>query len=120
DARIKAHYAKLNDDSSLISSNYRHLTTASEWSLNSVNAMITQCRDAIFGGKLPDGAKRDTPTAEVSNSMAAMSNLNLLIANAAFDAIQGLLISLGSSTTTGVSAKSDMKPLAPGLKLFIT
>ena len=120
EARIKEHYAKLNDDSSLLSSNYRHLTTASEWSLTAVNTMIAQCRDAIFGAKAPPGVKQDVPTPEVSNSIKTMTNLNLLIANAAFDVVQGLLVSLGSKTSTGVSAKSDMKPLAPGLKLFIT
>lgn len=120
DKRIKAHYSKYSDDASLISSSYQHLTTVSEWSLASVNVMIDSCRKAIFGGKLPDGAKKDTPTAEVNVAIQAMTNLDLLIANAAFDAIQGLLTSAGSKTETGISIKTDEKLLAPGMTLFIT
>ncbi|KQN54690.1 hypothetical protein ASE98_17185 [Pseudomonas sp. Leaf48] len=118
--KIKAHYSKYNDDASMISSSYQHLTTVSEWSLASVNVMIDSCRKAIFGGKLPDGAKKDTPTAEVTAAIQAMTNLDLLIANAAFDAIQGLLTSVGSKTETSITVKTDEKLLAPGMTLFIT
>ncbi|WLH86453.1 hypothetical protein [Pseudomonas sp. FP2338] len=118
--KIKEHYSKYNDDSSMISSSYQHLTTVSEWSLASINVMIDACRKAIFGEKLPDNAKKDTPTAEVTEAIEAMTNLDLLIANAAFDVIQGLLTSAGSKTETGITVKTDKKPLAPGMTLFIT
>ncbi|MEX3776494.1 hypothetical protein [Pseudomonas sp. MYb118] len=119
--RVKEHYSKYGDDALMIASSYRHLTTASEWSLKSINTMIDSCRTAIFGGKLPDGAKKDTqPKAEVTAAIAAMSNLDLLIANAAFDAVQALLSSIGSTTSTNISVKSDEKMLAPGMTLFIT
>jgi len=120
DKKIKEHYSKYNDDASMISSSYQHLTTVSEFSLKSVNTMIDSCRTAIFGGKLPDGAKKDSPTADVSAAIQAMTNLDLLIANAAFDVIQGLLTSAGAKTETGVTIKTDKKPLAPGMTLFIT
>lgn len=119
-ARVKEHYSKYGDDALMIASSYRHLTTASEWSLKSINVMIDSCRKAIFGGKLPDGAKKDTPTAEVGAAIQAMTNLDLLIANAAFDAVQALLTSVGSTTSTSISVKSDEKMLAPGMTLFIT
>lgn len=119
-ARVKEHYSKYGDDALMIASSYRHLTTTSEWSLKSINTMIDSCRTAIFGGKLPDGAKKDTPKAEVTEAIKAMSNLDLLIANAAFDAVQALLSSVGSTTSTSISVKSDEKMLAPGMTLFIT
>jgi hypothetical protein len=118
--KIKEHYSKYNDDSSMISSSYQHLTTVSEWSLASINVMIDTCRKAIFGGKLPANAKKDTPTAEVDEAIEALTNLDLLIANAAFDVIQGLLTSAGSKTETGITVKTDKKSLAPGMTLFIT
>ncbi|WP_024890343.1 hypothetical protein [Luteimonas huabeiensis] len=117
--RIEAHYRNYRDDNSLIASTYQHLTTVDEWSLDSVNAAISRCKTAIFGGQLPDGATRDTPTPEASAAIKAMANLDLLIANAAFDAVQSLLRSAGSRTETSVFAKSDVRPLAPGLTLFI-
>lgn len=118
--RIETRYSKYRDDSSLISSSYQHLTTVSEWSLASINGMIDTCRKAIFGGKLPDGAKQDTPKPEVSAAISAMNNLDLLISNAAFDAVQSLLTSAGSRTETSISIKTDEKILAPGMTLFIT
>lgn len=118
--RIEARYRNYGDDSSLISSSYQHLTTVSEWSLASVNQMIDTCRKAIFGGKLPDGAKQDTPKPDVSAAIKAMSNLDLLISNAAFDAVQSLLTSAGSRTETSINIKTDEKILAPGMTLFIT
>lgn len=120
DENIKQRYLKYGDDNSLISSTYQHLTTVDEWSLQSVNNVISQCRTAIFGGKLPSGAKQDAPKADVTTAIKAMANLDLLIANAAFDAVQSLLSSVGSSTETNITVKSDIRPLAPGLTLFIT
>ncbi|MCD9030384.1 hypothetical protein LDO32_01370 [Luteimonas sp. Y-2-2-4F] len=117
--RIEEHYRRYGDDSSLIASTYQHLTTVDEWSLDALDAAISRCRTAIFGGRLPDGATGDTPTPDVSAAIKAMANLDLLIANAAFDAVQSLLRSAGSRTETSVFAKSDVRPLAPGLTLFI-
>lgn len=118
--KAKDYYAKFKDDTSLVSSNYRHLTTVKEWSLDSINQMINTCQRAIFGGPLPDGAKRDTPKPEVTKAIAAMGNLELLVANAAFDAVQGILSTISTKMTTEVSVKEDIKVLAPGLTLFVT
>ncbi|KMT53593.1 hypothetical protein ACR52_21360 [Pseudomonas fildesensis] len=119
DKHVKEHYSKYKDDASMISSSYQHLTTVSEWSLASVNVMIDSCRDTIFGKKLPVDPKKDKPPAEVNIAIKAMTNLELLIANAAFDVIQGLLTSAGSKTETGISIKYDKKMLVPGMTLFI-
>jgi chromosome segregation ATPase len=117
---IEQHYSKINDHTSLASADYRHLTTVSEWSLSSLNDMIGKLSASIFGAPPPANSKHDTPTPEVTQAIKAMANLELYIANVAFDVIQGLLVSLDSSMSTGVSFKSDVRPLMPGLRLFIT
>jgi hypothetical protein len=49
-----------------------------------------------------------------------LAGLDLLIANAAFDLIQGVLQSLSTSTETALTSQMKNKMLAPGLTLFIS
>ncbi len=47
----KGHYEKFSDKALLVEGKYSHLTTVSEWSLKSVNAIIDACTRALFGDK---------------------------------------------------------------------
>lgn len=120
DAMIEAHYKSFPDKAMLQQGQYSHLSTFSQWSLDSVNEILNQCRDALFGkAPAPKGTEQKKPTEEEKNSLTAIKERELYIANAAFEVIQGIIGSFGSITSTSVMAKAESKPLAPGLTLFI-
>lgn len=119
DGMVTTHYAQFSDKALLIEGRYSHLTTMSEWSLDSVAKIVESCRNAIFGKPAPDGAKKNNVTEEVNNSIKAIKGRELFIANAAFDIIQGIMGSFSSKTTTSVESKMDGKPLSPGMTLFV-
>ncbi len=119
DALVEVHYKPFPDKASLLEGRYSHLSTVSEWSLASVQKMIASCRDAIFGAPAPAGSKKEDKPEEVSLAIQAIKSRELLIANAAFNIVQSLLGSFSSSTSTDVLTKIDVKPLSPGLTLFI-
>jgi hypothetical protein len=120
DNMVKSHYQTFPDKAELLTGQYSHLTTFSEWSLNSITTMIDSCRKTIFGtASVPEGSEKETTSPEVTGAIAALKARELLIANAAFDIVQSILSSFSTSTTTTVSAKLDTKPLDAGLTLFI-
>lgn len=117
----KQHYEKFSDKALLMEGTYSHLTTMSEWSLNSISAIIDTCSKAIFGEKkdTPAGSdKKDTDKA-TSASIATIKERELYIANAAFDIVQSIVGGFKDSTSTSVEQKLDGKPIAPGMSLFI-
>lgn len=116
---IQEHYRNFSDKSLLMEGSYSHLTTMSEWSLNSISAIINSCSKALFGSKIPEGAEKKKTDKKVDGAIAGMKERELYIANAAFDIIQGIMSSFSNSTTTSVETKFDGKPLSPGLTLFI-
>lgn len=120
DGLIEEHYKLYPDKAELLLGSYRHLSTVSEWSLDSVNKILDGCRKAIFGAAPPQGAKSDKAPVEVSASIAEIKERELYIANAAFEVVQGALSSFTSKTTTSVMTKTEVKNLSPGLTLFIT
>jgi hypothetical protein len=132
--RMEAFYKAggWTDAKPLTQGSYSHLTTASEWSLTHVTDMITAIRGAIFGGTAPPaagvneqppqpgkGATIETPNAALT-AMAAMEGMDLLIADAAFQAIQGILTTFTSKTSTEIASDYVQKDLIPGLSLFVT
>lgn len=120
DGMVEAHYKPFSDQAMLQQGQYSHLSTFSQWSLASVNQILQQCRDALFGkAPAPQGTEQKKPTQEQSASLTAIKERELYIANAAFEVIQGIIGSFSSITSTSVMAKAESKPLAPGLTLFI-
>lgn len=114
------HYKNFSDKALLIEGKYSHLTTTSEWSLQSVSDIIDACSKAIFGSKAPEGSeKSDSEGEEVSESIKAIKDREMLIANAAFDVVQSVVGSFSSSTSTSVEKQVDGKPIAPGMTLFV-
>ncbi|WP_416773116.1 hypothetical protein ACMGT0_14250 [Pseudomonas sp. RHF3.3-3] len=118
--RIEAHYRSYGDDTSLMSGDFRHLTLVSEWSLESVEQMIDACCKTLFGAPPPVGVLWGPFASETSYVLGEMSNLDVLISNAAFDTVQGLLTRSGSPTEDLVTIKADKRTLAPGITLFMT
>ena len=53
------HYENISDKKLLVEGRYSHLTTVSEWSLNSVSAIIDSCSKALLGTKksAPEGSQ---------------------------------------------------------------
>ncbi|CAK7014462.1 hypothetical protein [Saezia sanguinis] len=119
DALITNHYKPYPDKAELIVGEYSHLATVSEWSLGSVNKILDACRNAIFGAQAPDGTQKGTDDKKVDASIAELKSRELLIANAAFDVVQSTLSTIGSSSSTSITTKTDAKAIAPGMMLFI-
>ncbi|MEC5386776.1 hypothetical protein VVD49_13660 [Uliginosibacterium sp. H3] len=137
DARIKKFYAdgKWDDAQPLASGSYQHLSTASTWSLNNVVEMIDGVRSAIFGGKAAviaptDGDKNDkVPTASAAkgstisattqNLLTMMAGTEAIIANAAFQAITGILSTIKTGTETELSKQIVQKDIIPGMSMFV-
>jgi hypothetical protein len=111
---------KFTDAKPLIAGSYQHLSTFSEWSLQNVEKMITSIRGAIFGGPPPTGSTKTTGAqAPDPNAVTKLASMELVIAAAAFDAIQGILGTITSQTGTDIKMDTQTKVLAPGLTLFI-
>lgn len=119
DELIVNHYKSFTDKALLQEGAYSHLTTTSEWSLDSVNQIIDFCCKSLFGGKSFNGTDVKKQSQEVSDSIIRLSERDLYIANCAFDIIQGILSSFTNGTSTNVEIKYDGKPIAPGMSLFI-
>lgn len=114
---------------------YQHLATASEWSLAHVSQMIDGIRGAIFGGggeipaadpndktPLPADAKPATAEAvsdQLKQLVAISSGTGMIIANAAFQVISGILAAFKSSTSTDIVKDIKQKDIIPGLSMFI-
>lgn len=121
DADVAKFYqdGKWNDRRPLFSSEYVDVQNMSDWSLTTVNNMLTAISGAVFGsGNPPPGTKVDS---DVSNNevIQKIPSLQLLIMSAAFRAIQGILEAfvLKSSTTITMSKRIDM--VAPGVTIFV-
>ncbi|GEM_PF-5162090 len=115
------HYENISDKKLLVEGRYSHLTTVSEWSLNSVSAIIDSCSKALLGTKksAPEGSKVEEVDETTSESILALKERERYIANEAFAVVQAIVGSFSSSTSTSVEKKSDAKPIAPGMTLFI-
>ncbi|WCM54089.1 hypothetical protein OH720_14130 [Pseudomonas sp. WJP1] len=137
DAQIKKFYAdgKWDDAQPLASGSYQHLATASTWSLSNVVDMIENVRTAVFGGKAIDmpptkGEKDDkVPTAPAAkgstispttqNLLTMMAGTEAIIANAAFQAITGILSAIKTGTETDLSKQIVQKDIIPGMSMFV-
>lgn len=113
------HYSNISDKAMLIEGKYHHLTTTSEWSLDSVNEIINACSKAIFGSKEPSGSEKSGTGEEVAASIKAIKERELYIASAAFDIVQSIIGTFKNSTKTSLEQKLDGKPIAPGMTLFV-
>lgn len=115
------HYENISDKTLLLEGRYSHLTTVSEWSLKSVSAIIDSCSKALLGTKssTPEGSKIEKTDEETSASVLALKERERYIANEAFAVVQAIVESFSSSTSTSVEKKTDAKPIAPGMTLFI-
>ncbi|MCU0541243.1 MAG: hypothetical protein MUE44_03540 [Oscillatoriaceae cyanobacterium Prado104] len=120
-ATIDSYYreAKCTDAAPLIQGSYQHLATASEWSLDSLSKMIDSLKNSIFGAPAPEGTTATPQSSELAKNVAHLSEMNLLIMGAAFNAIQGIMAGFSASTQTGVKKDFATKQLAPGLTLFL-
>lgn len=118
-ADVTAYYKSFPDYKPLMLGNYQHVSTVTEWSLAAVGAMLGKIKDCLFGGPVPAGSKTTPDLSNLAQNMAGLASSEALILGAAFNAIQGILISLGGSTTTTVQKQRTVKELAPGLTLFL-
>lgn len=117
----KKHYVGFSDKALLIEGRYSHLTTVSEWSLKSVNAIIDACSKALFGDKKssPEGSTIAETDEKTSESIKAIKSREAYIASEAFEVVQAIIGTFNSATTTSVEQKIDVKPIAPGMTMFI-
>lgn len=117
----KKHYESISDKTLLLEGRYSHLTTVSEWSLKSVSAIIDSCSKALLGMKksAPAGSKIEEIDEKTSESITAIKERERYIANEAFSVVQAIVGSFNSSTSTSIEKKTDAKPIAPGMTLFI-
>lgn len=119
DEMIREHYKGYPDKNELMVGEYTHLATLSEWSLDAVNKIIDSCKKSLFGeAPPPDGSESDKSLS--SSAIQALKSRELYIFNEAFTIINGILASFKNSTSTSVEIKTDAKPVAPGIMLFIT
>lgn len=120
-ATIESYYqeAKCTDAAPLIQGSYQHLATTSEWSLDSLSKMIDSVKNSIFGAPAPEGSTATPQSSALVKNVAQLSDMNLLIMGAAFNAIQGIMAGFSASTQTGVKKDFATKQLAPGLTLFL-
>jgi hypothetical protein len=82
--------------------------------------MIDSIKGAIFGSNpAPDGSTKTPQDANLASTVAKMGDMDLLIASAAFNAIQGILATFASSTKTSIQKDYVVKELAPGLTMFL-
>jgi hypothetical protein len=121
DADVVKFYrdGKWDDRRPLFSSEYVDIQNTTDWSLTTVNKMLTAISGAIFGSlNPPPGTKIDS---DISNNevVQKIPSLQLLVMSAAFRAIQGILevFVLKSSTTITMSKRIDM--VAPGVTIFV-
>ncbi len=121
DEMEKGHYEKFSDKALLVEGKYSHLTTVSEWSLKSVNAIIDACTRALFGDKKnpPEGSQLPKTDEQTSESIKAIKGREAYIASEAFEVVQAIVGTFNSTTTTSVEQKVDAKPIAPGMTMFI-
>lgn len=114
------HYKNYTDKALLIEGKYSHLTTTSQWSLQSVSDIINSCSKAIFGSTAPEGSEKSSSEDEkVSASIQSIKDREMYIANAAFDVVQSIVGSFSNTTSTSAERKLDGKPISPGMTLFI-
>lgn len=116
---VKEHYKSYSDNQNLLKGQYNHLTTISEWSLKSVNQIITLCAKTILGSKAPEGSEKAEQKETTSKAILAMKERNLFMQNEVFEAIEGILTCFESKTSTTVELVYQQKPIAPGITLFI-
>jgi len=134
DGEMRTFYAAggWNDAKPLASGAYQHLATASTWSLEHVTNMIDAVRGAVFGGPPPPAPNSNVPAPKgqsenkvepidqkTKNLMSLMAGTELVIANAAFQVITGILSQFKSSMETGLVKNVQQKDLTPGMSLFI-
>ena len=134
DSQMKDFYTKggWDDAKPLASGAYQHLATASTWSLDHVNNMIEAVRGAVFGGPPPAAPDPNVPApkdqsankvepidAKTKTLMGLMAGTELVIANAAFQAITGILSQFKSSMETSLVKNVQQKDLTPGMSLFV-
>ncbi|SEB16249.1 hypothetical protein [Variovorax sp. YR216] len=135
DGQIKKFYeaGKWTDAQPLASGSYQHLATASTWSLDKVIEMIDSVRSALFGGKatvieptkkgdaVPTAAcaKGSTIAPVTQNLLTMMAGTEAIIANAAFQAISGILSTIKTGTETDLSKQIMQKDIIPGMSLFV-
>ncbi|ELE9461066.1 hypothetical protein RBV54_004800 [Salmonella enterica] len=116
---IEEHYKKYPDKNELMVGEYTHLATLSEWSLDAVNKIIDSCKKSLFGETPPpEGSEIDKSLS--SSAIQALKARELYIFNEAFTIINGILASFKNTTSTSVELKTDAKPVAPGIMLFIS
>jgi hypothetical protein len=127
---IDQHYkdSNITDATPLTYGTYQHLTTVSEWNLDSVTKMISAINNAVFGlAPTPpsDNTKGNQVTLNSSTASALAQNVKntsemiLLIESAAFNAINGILSTIDYSTQTSIQKQTATKEIAPGLTLFV-
>ena len=94
---------------------------SSEWSMEKVKEVINAIAKVIVGGssKPPEGITI-TPPEKMGSGIAAMADLKQYVVGQAFNAIDNILSSFGSSTSTGFNSASKYLPVGNGLHLFLT
>lgn len=121
DAQIEEYYAKggWGDAKPLVSGTYQHVSTTSEWSLDSVAKMVDDLKGSLFGGPAPKGSEAPEQSKDVAAAVSKLGEMEVMIADAAFSTIEGILEAFTSGTQTTVQTKTEIKALAPGLTLFL-
>lgn len=108
-----------DDRMPVASASYYDIQVISEWSLSSVNKIITAISGAIFGSNnTPTGT---TITNNISNNdtIAKIPSLQLLILSKAFSAIQGILEAFTLKSSITITQQHKIEVIAPGLTVFV-
>lgn len=92
----------------------------SSWSLDNITKILTSVRNAIFGNSAPPpGVTVDKPSS-FTGSLAELSNLNLLVLNRSFEAVQGILQTFATESSYKGKAITRVEVVAPGMTIFIS
>ncbi len=119
DKMATAHTQGRTDAHLVIEGSYQHFTTMSEWSLDSVKKMTDLCSKAIFGAKPTENTEVKEVDEATKKSLSALTGRELLIANAAFGVIQGIMSGFSNKAEAAVEHKYEGKPISSGMTLFI-
>jgi len=118
DTLVKEYQSSYPDGVLILTGEYSHLSTVSEWNTKKLNTMIDDIGKSLFGGTPPEPTKKTVPEG-LKGTLEAMAGIDLMIATAAFSVIQGILQSLGASMQTEITWDKTSKRVAPGLTIFV-
>lgn len=104
----------------LMQLNALEVQQVSEWSLDNVSKILGAVRDAIFGDSAPPAGTEIEKPGDVGLALSEMMDLNLLVMNKAFAAVQSILATFATESSYRGKALTKTELVAPGITVFVS